>query len=301
MLRQISTIPDKVVYIHRIQQSVILTGDRYGERIKKQVHYTNVYKSTVNIVATSGKNLLQVKNDPISNVLLISDRWALIDNCYAVPIDYDFVMDILTNAKVNTGKVDGKFIWASVGNKIKLVRIGSNLYKQILDSDRRSKLPKIKTRNFEIGTVYSTPTGIKELYLGKINTKAMVYSYATKKKEIKTITNRHLFYRLNNKIQFGDEINLEEVNRYDLSLRQTHSFVEAVSKITVEKEIISKIRDAFIKKLKETILANTANGANNARSWIESEYRMYHELIHMYKVTEPVPQEFDLEKYLTFM
>jgi len=298
MLNNIANIPDKVYYLYGVTKGSFYCGSRYDAGTSKHFHYTRVLKNAVinSVLSGNTKQCKQMNNTPITDVYILNNRMVVVNGNYVVDVDNDFVTEAILNSTINKGKIASQFIWCLIGSKIKLVRVGSSLYNQVLESSRRTKLPKIKKKNFEVGGLYSTPTGRTEIYLGNINTETMIYDYKNKKNEVREIKNQHLFYRIRTKGDFDIKDLLEDPRYYDLNIKNSHSFVEKVKHFNVNKDIIAKLRNAAIEKIKQFIINHPTN-----RDWIFSEYRYNSYLINMHQVKDPPPAKFDIEKYLTFI
>lgn len=89
---------------------------------------------------------------------------------YLVDMREDVLMDVIFNAGIDEGGVlRGEFIWARHGSEMKLVRVGSELHKSLIEATERKKEKKISIKDLVVGGIYETAGGKKSVYLGKID------------------------------------------------------------------------------------------------------------------------------------
>jgi hypothetical protein len=298
-----SKIPNKITYVHEvnaIKTSVGSWHDRGNNIIS--VHFSTVFSGLVQnarVTASQTKVCHTVDNLPIKNVKIINSRWALIDDKYAVDIDQDLLTDAMVNSKIDKGKIHGEFIWIRSGSKARLIRINSGMHTKIINSERRSALPKIKKKNLQVGAVYCTPSGVKEVYLGKVDTERHVYDYRTKSHSKIEVKNKCLFYKIRENLESFNPEEIKEGNVYKLSVKDNHSFVEMVGHLNLDADIIKQIREGSIKRMKEFVISNSKS--QESRRWIESEYRYNSVLINLKMAGEALKENFNIDKYMTFM
>lgn len=296
-MNKVASIPDNVFYLHRTATSPVTIGSNYCKKPKKKdIFWTQVIKNPVINNSPSNKKCIQIKNNPISEVELLDHRRVIVHKNYAVEVDKDFTLDAMLSSKIEGGKFNGEFVWCLIGTKLKLVRIGSDLHNHVLDCIRRSKLPKIKKKDFEVGGIYSTPSGKTEMYLGKVNTEYCFVDYKVNKIRNEEHKNKHLFYKVYNTEFDNIEQDISNIRPYNLNIKNTHSFVEKVKNVSLSSDIISRIREAAVKNMRSMIADSHEN-----KNWVLSEYRYNSHIINMHLSTEPPPPKFDIQKYITFM
>lgn len=89
---------------------------------------------------------------------------------YTVDLREDVLLDTILNVGISPGGIlNGDFIWATVGSQFKLIRVGSEMHKDILNNMQSKKMPKLTRNNLEAFTIYKTASGNEFLYLGRIN------------------------------------------------------------------------------------------------------------------------------------
>lgn len=78
----------------------------------------------------------------------------------------DVLLDLLLNAKVENGKIEGEFIWAKVGSQMKMIRVGSALHKKMIESTNFGKTLADSKVDLVVGGLYESKTK-KMVYIGK--------------------------------------------------------------------------------------------------------------------------------------
>lgn len=115
----------------------------------------------------------ETDNVPLKNVQILSlEKRSEGGRAYKVLIGNrvfdlreDVLLDVLLNAKVENGLIDAEFIWCRVGSQMKLVRVGSELHKQMEESVKLTA--ELSTpKELVYGGIYRTKTKTL-LYLGK--------------------------------------------------------------------------------------------------------------------------------------
>ena len=119
-------------------------------------------------------------NTPFSHLRIVShERRAegggafkvIADNQWYVDLRTDVLLDILANTKVERGEVKGaQFIWARVGSHMKIVRVGSAIHTELIESDKVKAQVAIKQKDLKPGDVLQKANGEKEVFLGWVST-----------------------------------------------------------------------------------------------------------------------------------
>jgi hypothetical protein len=235
-------------------------------------------------------------NLPIEKVKLINNNTVIINDEHAYHIDSSFLADIIINkSSCSNGEIAGPFVFCKYGNKYGLVRVGSVVYNDAISSEKRKSLPKIKSKDFKIGGIYSTPGGKRAVYLGNFNTYSSGYAGSDKK-----IINNKLFYQFyshetTNLVNFD----FDNYTTYRFEFKTTHSFVENVGETEIPGNFIQDLKDSAKKKIKEKIADwSKYASANTMQRNIEWEYMRYSPLINLHKKEDKDFQKFDINKYL---
>jgi len=90
---------------------------------------------------------------------------------FVIGTNINFITDIIKNCNIRKGTVYGsEFIWVVYNSNIKLVRVGSEIYNEVIKKQNLyTKKNKVSSKNLKIGHFYSNSRGLY-LYCGKINT-----------------------------------------------------------------------------------------------------------------------------------
>ena len=90
---------------------------------------------------------------------------------FVIRVQINIIADIIKNCNIRKGVVyDSEFIWVVYNSNIKLVRIDSDIYNDVIKKQNLYTLKnKISNKNLKIGYFYSNSRGTY-LYCGKINT-----------------------------------------------------------------------------------------------------------------------------------
>jgi hypothetical protein len=294
MLKKFAFIPSKI-YRVSYGERPIFVGTYYDQKRKKINSKGATFEVRTTSKSSSVCSVDLIDNYPINNVRLVSNNGVQLNDEYDTYIDSDFITDVAFNALANkNGKLKGSYIFCSIGDKLRLVRVESPLYNQILLSVQRRNASKIRKRDFQKGGVYVTPGGNTSIYIGNIHTESPNYrgekafsSYPIKNRMLFLTTSKH-----------DPQFSLDEINSYSLDVKKTHSFIEMVDKVTIPDNIINSIRDKMIKSLKEEIVAHSKK--DNHNSWLHYKFIRYCPIVNMYEVNDKKLNKFDVNKYLTY-
>lgn len=88
---------------------------------------------------------------------------------FYVDLREDTLLDVIQEVGIHkSGYLKGNFIWARVNSEMKLIRVGSNLYKEMITATKLKNI-KISKSKLEIGGVYSNKHTSK-VYCGNFTT-----------------------------------------------------------------------------------------------------------------------------------
>jgi hypothetical protein len=234
-------------------------------------------------------------NLPIEKVKLINNNSVVIGDEYACHIDSSFLSDIIINKSIcNNGEIAGPFVFCKYGKKYSLVRVGSGLYSEAIDSEKRKTLPKIKSKDFKIGGIYSTPGGKRAVYLGNFNTHRSGYGNSGKK-----IINNKLFYQFYSH-ETVDLVNFDFDNyaTYRFEFKTTHSFVEKVGETEISENFIQDLKKSAKRAIKKKMADWGEFAPKSMTRNIEWEHMRYSPLINLHSKDDKDFQKFDITKYL---
>ena len=131
----------------------------YGSKVKAKVaEEVNIPFSALQIVSH------EKRNEGGGAFKVIADkRWY-------VDLRTDALLDILVNAAVKEGNVqDCQFIWARVGSHMRIVRIGSAIYDELVKSDAVKAQVVVKQGDLKPGDVLQESNGKREVFLGWVS------------------------------------------------------------------------------------------------------------------------------------
>jgi len=149
----------------------------------------------------------------------------------------DVLLDTIINCEIVKGVPTGKFIWATVGSEMKLVRVGSDLHKLLIESTEDGKKKKISQKDLEIGGIYRGKSKEKYVFVGFLDADFIDEDYMAKTVRIDRIRNQMLFYHIT------DYEKTIEWNSFGFEFRKSaSSFIEKVGQMKITEKLIEKIR-----------------------------------------------------------
>lgn len=311
---------DKIKY-DKIKVLPTYVSDTDPNNIKRAQQWAANWETQNTVIS------VEADNTPIKNIRLLSLEFrgrngraykAIIDKYY---IDFreDVLMDTILQVGISPGGIlQGEFIWAKLSSQMKLIRIGSELHRMILEFESNKNAKPISKDALEIGGVYQNKKKNKAIFLGYINTtilykkdKPPYYNgkNATFDFNHKEIKKAMLFYD----ISYGSlEKNIramknQESEDFKFIINKTHSYIEKIDQVKVDsKEIISLLRERVIRKIKTKILQFTGyekpeKGFNKPSDVnIESSITFNSKMLNIYSYEDNPVDIFDIKKYLIF-
>ena len=292
--------------MQQIPKTFFMQSQRDSFRVATGAYYENYFIVAKHLYLSQfnkNNNGTLVNNDPINEVRLINNNLAEFkyhgDN-YVYHIESAEIADAIISGAVMPGsKIKGPFKFILRGRRFALVRESSHLYKSILLKDKRRGMSKIRSNDFKVGGIYTTPGDNRFIYLGKVNS---YFSEDYNNMEKLTLkTKNKLFMRLQKRSDFPSSlkefIESEDVGPYLFDFKRNHSFVEKVGDISVSDDVICLVRDLFKKKFKEKVIENTKDNWY-VKHGLLYDYRSHCPLINMHDATEKDFKKFDISKYL---
>lgn len=146
------------------------TGQKWAEQKSNRYNYDtkSYYKTNFSVE--------EVDNVPIKNVVITSLEHrgqggraykVIVNNRYYVDLREDVLLDAILHVGINSGgKLMGEYLFAKVGSQMKLIRIDSALYNELIKSTAMGNTTKVK--NLKIGRVYESKTETL-VYLGNVD------------------------------------------------------------------------------------------------------------------------------------
>jgi hypothetical protein len=272
---------------------------------------------------------ITVDNTPITNVRLLSldlysnknikNYKAIIDK-YCIEIGDDVVTDTLLKVGIGAGGIlQGEYLWTKIGTKMKLVRIGSELHRMIVEFDSKKGIRSVRKNNLEIGGIYQTRKKAKAIFLGLVNTTEYscagdIYSanYKPSFEYNKTEESKMmLFFNYNDKLDL--EKNLLEMTKpsdiylydYKYNITNSHKYIEKIGQVDLKENMIDVLRELTLADIKNKILEysghKTPKYGKPSAYELEKTVSRLSRFAHMYPFgSEPIAL-FDIKKYLTFI
>lgn len=266
---------------------------------------------------------VEVENKGIKNVRVLSLEQrangsraykALIDNFY-VDLREEVLMDVLLQVGVKPGGIlQGEYVWAKMSSQMKLVRVGSELHRLIVEFDSKKDIKPILKKSLEVGGIYQNRKKQRAVFLGYANTvtyrttrqyyeKTSDFKFqATPKRKLMMFHQLYDFEPL--QAQLSKIMNIKTY--YAFHLQTTHNYLEKIDQIDVPDDFISKVRDVAISSVKNKILEFTGHKAPKAgyasvtAGGLDNEIADKSEYLNMSKYGEPTVEPFDVKKLLIF-
>lgn len=274
-------------------------------------------------------SIKEVDNNPISNVRVLSLEQrgqggraykALIDDLY-VDLREDVLMDTLLQSGVDVGGVlKGEYVWAKMTSNMKLVRVGSELHRLIVEFDSKKDIKPVSKNDLEVGGVYQDRKKNKAIFIGYVNTVAYIslsnkqawQRYGEKPtfdfKESK-IKKAMLFYDLYNFEKMEKQIQSLQDQSYQVyrfKIKKSHTYIEKVDQINISVDIIGFIRNSACSKIKDQILEYTGHRhpkINHRRIdgiTLEENITSDSMNLNLYPYNGKEVEPFDVKKFLLF-
>lgn len=282
-----------------------------------------VYDPATNKLIPDGTKveIVTVENDPIRNVKVLSLEGRgnggraykiVVDDKYYVDMREDVMMDVMLQVGIEPGgSLNGVFIWAKLGNQLRLVRIGSELHKLLEESNKKKELPKLKKNDFEIGGIYQSRKGDKGIFLGYVNTIAFKNDdtstdhFAFLHTKIKKVM---LFFEPYHHSDTAKELATSEMknSQWFFKIMKTTNYIEKIGQVTIDKDYVKLLREHAVKEIKDDILEYTGHkqpehtwNKMTARS-LASNICYASTKLNISKYDEPMRDPFNIKKFLLF-
>lgn len=248
-----------------------------------------------------------IDNEPVSGIRVLSveeGTYKVLVGQYYVDMREDVLMDtIIKDGIQKDGILPATYVWAKFQSQLRLVRVGSELYKLIVEFESKKDIKPIS--KLEVGGIYQTRKKEKSIFIGYVNT--TIFETTKKSWDEKAnfkfkkipIKKAMLFYDL-----FNSDFSVDLSAPSQFKIKKTHSFIEKLDQVLVPDNIVEMLRAKALKDVKSLLLAHT--GHDNPDDLIISE-RVLEEWIarqsdhlNLYAYEAPPVQLFDIKKYLLF-
>lgn len=282
------------------------------------------YDYQTNKPITKPHTTIEIENKPITNVKVLSLEHrgqggraykALIDNFY-VDLREDVLMDTLLQVGVKPGGVlQGEYVWAKMNSQMKLVRVGSELHRLIVEFESKKDIKPVGKKDLEIGGIYQDRKKNKVIFLGYVNTvKYEVDGNPSAVKDpnfkfhTKSIKKAMIFYSIYTHEKLDNQIEkmLKIENSYSFNIKKSHTYIEKVDQLDLPEGLIAKLRDKAIAEIKQDILEFTGykppkrNYAKIDAGTLVSNIVYKSEHLNLYEYGKKEVEPFDVKKLLIF-
>ncbi|HEY5268340.1 MAG TPA: hypothetical protein VII94_04360 [Candidatus Saccharimonadales bacterium] len=270
-----------------------------------------------------------VDNKPVKNIRVFSleernnggRAYKVLIDKFFVDLREDVLMDTMLKVGISPGGIlQGEFVWAKMGAQMKLVRVGSELHRLIVEFESKKDIKPVGKGDLEVGGVYLDRRKNKAIFVGYVNT--TVY-----KKEIKrnrwalerdgvkvdfkfkksTKKKAMLFYDVyaHEKLAVSVKNMTGEDRNYCYKVKTSHNFIEKIDQVDVKENVIEKLRTMVRTEVKNLVLEYTGhkdpkkNYARIDAYYLEETIEYKSERLNLYKFPEAV-DEFDVKTLILF-
>lgn len=285
------------------------------------------YDYTTNTYINLPFSIKEEENKPISNIQVLSleeraqggRAYKILIDKYYVDLREDVMMDTLLQVGIDPGGIlKGEYIWAKMGAQTKLVRIGSELYRLLVEFDSKKDFKSIGKNDLEIGGLYQDKRKNKAIFIGYINTVSFKSENgkeswkdtpkATFNFTQKVIKKSMLFYEFSSYESIDQNINMmnSDKRNYYFKIKRTHNYIEKIKQVDISTDIVQRLKNNYIENAKNKILEYTGHRAPedghrqlNANE-LEDHIVYNSDFINISVYGDPMPKVFDIKKYLIF-
>lgn len=266
-------------------------------------------------------------NKPIKNVRVLrlehrgqgGRAYKVIVNNYFVDLREDVLMDAMLVSGIAPGGIlQGEFIWAKMGSQMKLVRIGSEVHRLIIEYDSKKDLKPVGKLALKIGGIYQTRKKDRSIFLGYVNT--TIFTSKDKRPswqkgefykpnfeyEHKEIKKAMMFFMINNHETIEEGVkSYKDFYRY--KIKKSHNFIEKIGQTNdIPDDVIDQLRLHYIKDMKDRLVELVGKApprggyARVSGAWMEESIAYHSEHLNLYKFGEAPVALFDAKKLLLF-
>jgi hypothetical protein len=359
----VGSVPDKIAYVFSDEKLVTVGCEWdinwYNESDKPTTTKESVFPtfpadaSDENMISkakswaagryqksTKETQVVVVENKPITNIKVLSLEYrgqggraykALIEKYY-VDLREDVLMDVLLKAGVSTGGIlQGEYIWAKIGSQMKLIRVGSELHRLVVEFDSKKDIKPVRKNELEVGGVYQTRKKEKAIFLGYVN--STIYKRKTKPQNIysgyykqttykpsfdyekSNVKKLMLFYKCYD--HDGLEKSLEKMKTkpadgyyYDFQIVKAHKYIEKLDQLELSENMINVLREKVATGIKNKVVEYAGFKAPDGQpqraqsvsmTSIEKDIEYLSEYLNLYEFGSDPIEPFDIKKYLAFI
>jgi|SRR5579859_6579501 len=323
------TIPKKVSYVYSDDRQIIIKSST-----KKQISVMPAYladptdqktmNKAINLASNSyGSSGLrnkphfidEVDNNPIDKIKVVSSYikaesgiyYKVLAGKFYVDLREEILLDTILEKGIRRGGIlNGQYIWAKVHSKLKLIRIGSEMYNLIIDYDAKRNFKPIKKESLEIGAIYKDRRNNIAIFLGLVNSTSLRKNFPISGSKSRfrhdPINKAFLFYHISD---FGKFKKLSKNSKNKLiknsnssmfSIKKSYTYIEKIDNMELHNNIIDHLRLSSIQEIKNCILNNCSS---NRQMYLDYHLESLSSKFNIYKYGDPSVELFNYEKYLT--
>lgn len=211
---------------------------------------------------------------------------------YLVDLRESVLLDVIQNEGINAGgEMNGRFLWSVNGSQMRLIRVGSNAYQEIVNRQDLNSLKRIPIKELEPGGIYVGKTTAPGLFLGFISTIFMkpYWTYRTYRgghhyerniSDLEVYKRKAmLWFSVYNRRKkpedvvagFNKLMNRESRPGGHVSVVTGHSMRKRIGSLPLEPTIVYEVRDLYRSGIFEQVRADDQQ--RHRRSYYERVYR----------------------------
>ena len=297
--------------------------------VDKFKHWTENSWNSWNTKITKQAHIIEVDNNPINNIRIISLLHGsgysiykvLIDNKYYVDLREDVLMETMLKEGVSkNGILNGKYIWANIRSNMRLIRVDSEIYKSILEYESRKDLKTIKKKDLEVGGVYQDKRKNRSIFIGYVDTITFKHADLNNRWNLRRLTTEAsfnfnktkkkkamLFYFLDVGLSVDQALKkIPTSPEYYFNIKTSHQFIEKIDSVKIiSNDIINNLRNRVKTDIKQKIINYTEykKNPNKTPKFDSFDLECYLEFDSCYLNLYPYKteiKEFDIKPLLTF-
>jgi hypothetical protein len=191
------------------------------------------------------------------------------DKDYYVDLREDVLLDTIIESGIKPGGVpNAQFIWGKVGSQMKLVRVNSDLHKQLIQATDDGVKPKLSKKGLDVGGVYKNKKGELFVYVGTFPT--LVYDTVEDRGSIfrgrsTTYINprfekKQVWYEIKSYIAKRGPLNqsmLDEWHYFAMDSVNSKTVIEKVEQFTIDPSWRDKVFASFKDSVTRSTFSNS--------------------------------------------
>jgi hypothetical protein len=257
-------IPEYVIYVLRAPDTTKV--ESVIEKIQRATVVDASNTSALNAAMRwAGKDAVQFcRHNDIPSLRFIEMRYgrhhnqtwyARVFDRFCVEVPDETVASLLRNATMVDGSFQGPFRWGTIGSGLRLLRVESPDWDEVVKKSNRRAMPKIRKSDLEVNRIYVHEDGMSWVYLGLVDRTIYASKYNAPDTYKLTTESGELWVRLHS-IPFTE-------NMYGLEIHNGHRVVEALEMSSVlGPDPIATIRSVAMETVRARIKKREAhNGA----------------------------------------